>query len=143
MRTYLIAIFFLLLAGCAANLKFIDRQTGDSYVGKTGSTVGNSGSVTAQIGDEQYTGEWVYSQMGGGYTIGSVSTTSVGSEGYASGYGTVSGITASSSGNGLITMHGDKGGYVRCVFNFNSFSNTGIGECQRNDGKLFDVTIKR
>lgn len=143
MKHLMFLSLLVLLSGCAANLQFTDRQTGVTYTGQTGATVGSSGELHANIAGEHYAGQWIYTPSGGGYTIGSMNSSAVGPAGYSSSYGTVSGFTTSASGNGLMTMHGDSGSYLRCVFNFNSFSNTGIGECQRNDGKLFDVTIKR
>lgn len=119
----------LFLIGCAANLRFIDRQTGEVHLGQTGSTIRSSGRCTATIGDEKYKGEWIYSPGGGGYSLTNL--------------GELSTISTSATGNGLITMRGNKESYVRCVFNFNTSSNTGIGECRRTDGRLFDVTIKR
>lgn len=138
-----IILISFLLTGCAASLKFIDQQTGDMYYGKTDSTFGGSGNMTAEIENENYRGDWIYSASGGGFTLGSSSAFATGTAGYASAYGTSTAVSAPTSGSGLITMKGNKGGYVRCVFNFNTFSDTGIGQCLRNDGKKFDITLTR
>ena len=144
MTKQLAAVFVVfLLAGCAASLKFIDRETGVVHLGSTGSTASSSGELTATIEGELYTGDWVYSASGGGYTLGTASATAYGPGGVATGYGAATSVTQSASGNGLITMWGSNDLYIRCVFNFNSMSDTGIGECARNDGKYFDLTIKR
>lgn len=126
------------LSGCAASVKFIDREDGLTYMGQTGGTAGRSGEINAVIQGKEYTGEWIYSPMGGGYTLGTGSALS--SSG-ASAFGMSSGVTVSSSGNGLITMKSRDSDYLRCVFTFSG--NTGFGDCERNDGKRFDVIIKR
>jgi hypothetical protein len=58
-------------------------------------------------------------------------------------FGTATGVAVSAHGNGLINMRDMAGSYIRCVFSFNGLSNTGIGECQRNDGRQYDLRIKR
>lgn len=138
-----IILITFLLTSCAASLKFIDQQTGDMYYGKTDSTLGSNGKMTAEIENEIYQGDWTYSASGGSFTLGTSSAFATGTAGSASAYGTSTAVSAPMSGGGLITMKGNKGGYVRCVFNFSEFSNTGIGQCLRNDGKQFDITISR
>ena len=82
----------------------------------------------------------MYSASGGGFTMSSMQI--VGSTtGTANGFGT--GVTAPMSGNGLITMKGHNNGYIRCIYNFSQWSDSGSGECLRNDGKKFDVIINR
>lgn len=139
----LVCTALVLLSGCAASLKFIDQQTGDVYLGKSGSTLGNSGDVHALIDGESYVGEWIYSPDGGGYTLSTGVATASGSGGYATATGTSMGITASAKGDGMLHMKGSAGHAIRCVFTFNSMSDTGIGSCQRNDGRGYDVTIKK
>ena len=137
----------LLLAGCAAQLTFIDRTDGTVHLGSSGSTAGNAGEATATIANAAYSGPWVYSASGGGYSLGNAfgTATSFGQGGAASVFGsaTVSSLVLSAQGNGLINMRSKDGAFMRCVFNFNSMSSTGIGQCVRNDGREFDLTIKR
>lgn len=133
----------ILLSGCAASLQFIDRSSGDIYLGKTGGTSSGSGNLSAVIEGDQYTGTWIYSPSGGGYSISSGTATAVGNGGMATATGTGTTFTSSARGNGMIHMKSASGQAMRCVFEFNSMSDTGMGECQRGDGKLFDVTIKR
>ena len=129
-----------LFVGCSAKLKFIDQQNGNAYYGETGSTIRSNGNIAATIENEHYSGEWMYSASGGGFTMSSMQI--VGSTtGTANGFGT--GVTAPMSGNGLITMKGDNNGYIRCIYNFSQWSDSGSGECLRNDGKKFDVIINR
>ncbi|WP_040726164.1 hypothetical protein [Thiomicrorhabdus sp. Kp2] len=136
-------VLSILISGCSAQLSFIDPNSGERYKGETGSTSGSSGNLTALIENEKFEGEWIYSAMGGSYTLGTVNTSSYGTTGYATGTGTFTGVSPAMSGNGLITMNGDKGSFMRCVFSYSSWSSTGMGQCKRNDGKLFDLTIKK
>lgn len=127
------------LSACSANLTFIDRTTGNEYKGKTGSTVGNDGEMTAAIEGIEFAGSWIYSPSGGGYSIGSA----FGTSGSASAVSTGSAVHVSAQGNGLMNMRAASGEFMRCVFNFNTMSSTGLGECLRNDGRQYDLRIKR
>lgn len=144
MRIIAIAALAIALAGCAASMEFIDRTNGATYQGVSGSTAGSKGTATATIEGETYSGTWVYTPSGGGYSLGTSTGSSVASDGSIATATVTSGtMTVSAHGKGLLTLRGDRGGYVRCVFNFNAWSDTGIGECARNDGRLFDLTIDR
>jgi tetratricopeptide (TPR) repeat protein len=61
----------------------------------------------------------------------------------ASFYGTGNSFSVNSSaqGNGLLNMTGSNGSFIKCVFDYNKSSNSGIGKCQRNDGRIYDLTI--
>jgi len=66
------------LAGCAAlrpaTLTFVDRSSGNEYLGRTASgTVGRSaGELSAAIEGSTYTGHWIYTPSGGGYSLASM-----------------------------------------------------------------------
>jgi len=139
MKYFILLIISFIFIGCSAKLKFLDQQNGNAYYGQTGSTMTSKGTVNAMIENEHYKGEWVYSAFGGGFTIGSMQV--VGTNSVANAFGTAT--TAPMSGNGLITMKGENGGYIRCVYNFSEWSDTGSGQCLRDDGKLFDIIIER
>ena len=139
----LLLIISLFITGCAASLKFIDQETGDQYHGKTGGTATSNGKMTAEIENESYVGNWVYQASGGSFTLGTSSASVTGSGGYASAYGTSSAVSAPMSGSGLMTMQGNKGSHVRCVFTFNTMSATGMGQCLKNNKKKFDIIIIR
>lgn len=128
-----------LLCGCAATATFVDRTNGQEYTGKTGGTGRSEGSLTAVIEGSTYTGHWIYSASGGAYSLG----TGVAFARGTTAVGTGSAIAVSAQGNGLIDIRDGAGHFIRCVFTFNAFSNTGIGECQRNDGRLYDLRITR
>jgi len=43
----------------------------------------------------------------------------------------------------MVNIRNDAGQFIRCVFDFSGLTNTGIGECQRNDGRQYDLRIQR
>ncbi|WP_413730811.1 hypothetical protein [Sodalis sp. RH22] len=137
----IIALFFLiiLISGCAADLKLVDRSSGIEYAGKTGSTMGGEGTVNALVENSNYSGSFIYMENGGGYSLTSATATS----GVATAYGQSMTTTLSARGHGMINMRALEGKFIRCVFDFNSLSNKGIGECIRNDGRQYDLWIKR
>ena len=142
MKAIVITLSILALSGCAAKLSFIDRTDGTAYSGTSGSTAGNSGKATATIAGANYSGTWVYSPSGGGYTLGTFNGTSTAADGTVhANFGSATAMTVSAQGNGLLTLRSDDGHYLRCVFTYNSMSATGLGECIRNDGRQFDLTV--
>lgn len=137
----------VLLSGCSAQLTFIDRADGKKYSGATGATsMRKSGDVTADIAGQAYAGEWIYVPNGGGFALatGTANATAFGSAGFASGFGSTSSTTAllPTQGNGLITLRNEANA-IRCVYNFNEWGNTGVGACERTDGRVYDLMIKR
>jgi len=146
-RVTTISLAAMLLSGCAAQLTFIDRTDGKIYTGTTGGTQGSSGEASANIGGKTYSGPWIYSSVGGGYSLGNFSSTTTAFSGnfHATAFssGSSSALLVSAQGNGLINMRSDNGSFIRCVFNFNTMSNTGIGQCRRNDGREYDLTARR
>ena len=137
LRLAALAVSCAFLTGCAVNLQFIDRATGERYSGVTGSTYGSTGSAQAEIDGDHYAGDWIYSSSGGGYSLSNAWASSGTATATASGMGTF----MSAAGSGMMNLSSDKH-RVRCVFNYNTFSKTGIGQCQREDGKAFDLLIK-
>ncbi|HTH94552.1 MAG TPA: hypothetical protein VL550_04910 [Rhodocyclaceae bacterium] len=151
----------VLIGGCAGKFTLIDRSDGQIYKGSTdGPTMGGSGNATLLIEGESYSGPWIYQASGGSFNFtnfastssASGSATTVGSKGglattTLNGTGTSSGSTTtlatSAVGNGMINARAASGKFVRCVFSFNTMSNTGIGECLRNDGRTYDLNVKR
>lgn len=126
-------------SGCAARLIFVDRTDGTEYHGTTGGTAGSEGQLNAEIDGSSYTGTWIYSASGGGYSLG----TGVATSGATTAMVTSSAIGVSASGNGMMHMKAASGSFIRCVFSFNEFTDSGIGECLRNDGRQYDVRIRR
>lgn len=156
-----LTILALALTGCAAKMTLIDRTDGRLQYGSTdGSTMGGSGNATLNIDDEAYAGPWIYQPSGGSFGFSNFgATTSI--TGTASSYspkagfanatlsgtgtttGTATAMAVSAVGNGMINVRAPSGKFMRCVFTFNTLQNTGIGECLRNDGRAYDLTLKR
>jgi hypothetical protein len=123
-------IFFV--AGCTHKLSLYssDGETGFGVAEESGK------KVTVEISGKRYVGNYVFG-------AGSVGITS------GVGYGIVgsSALTVSSigttyvpgSGNGKIFVRSQDNSSMRCEFQYSDGS--GLGICQRNDGKIFDLVI--
>lgn len=134
------------LGGCAAKLQLIDRVTGVVHLGETiGGTSSNAGQAQATIEGVAYRGPWVYSAKGGSYSLalgsGTATAFSGGQSATAVQSSTTQVFTTSSQGSGLINLRADDGRFIRCVFDFNAWTDTGIGQCVRSDGREFDLAI--
>lgn len=152
--------FMLSLSACSGKFTLIDRANGDIHTGVTdGSTMSGSGSVVLNIEGEEYRGPWIYQASGGTFSFSNFSTTSnafvtgsaLGPRGLSTAQmtgtetsnGTASALGVSAVGNGMINAKSQSGKFVRCIFTFNTMNNTGIGECARNDGRAYDLNVRR
>lgn len=150
----------MLVAGCSGKFTLIDRSNGEIHSGMTdGSTMSGTGNVVLNIESEDYRGPWVYQASGGSFSFSNFSTTSnafasgsaVGPRGLSTSQlsgtgvssGTASTLSVSAVGNGMINARASSGKFVRCIFTFNTMNNTGIGECARNDGRVYDLNVRR
>lgn len=157
----LVAFITMLMAGCAGKFTLIDRNDGQIYNGSTdGSTVGGSGGAAFLIEGEVYSGPWIYQASGGSFSFANFSNTSSVSggattygargvvanttlSGTGASTGSASGMSLSAVGNGMVNARAASGRFVRCIFSFNTMSNKGIGECLRNDGRIYDLNVTR
>jgi hypothetical protein len=139
----------------------IDRVDGNRYAGTTdGTTAGGAGEATIEVEGEKYTGPWIYQPSGGSFGFNSFSSqaniTGTGSsynpnfgatnstlQGRATTSGSGTSFAVSAIGNGMMNVRAPSGKFMRCVFSFHTLQNTGIGECLRNDGRTYDLTVKR
>lgn len=159
MNTLLMAAT-VMMVGCAGKFTLIDRSNGEIHTGSTdGSTMSGTGSVVLNIEGEDYRGPWVYQASGGSFSFSNFSTTSnvfasgnaMGARGVSTAQlsgtgvsgGTSSALGVSAVGNGMINAKATSGKFVRCIFTFNTMNNTGIGECARNDGRVYDLNVRR
>jgi hypothetical protein len=149
------------LCGCAAKMTLIDRTDGQRYTGSTdGTTMGASGEATIDVEGEKYTGPWIYQPNGGSFNFSGFSSqtsymgfgnstnqimgnTSFNLEGNSQTKGSGFGISESAVGNGMLNVRSSSGKFMRCIFTFHTMKNTGIGECLRNDGRAYDLMLKR
>lgn len=51
------------------------------------------------------------------------------------------GLMMPTNGNGQASLTAADGSHIRCVFSYNEWYETGMGECQGNDGEMYDVQI--
>jgi hypothetical protein len=129
----------------------LSSALGNIWYGKTGSTFSNSGDATVNISGNSYSGPWIYSPGSGGYSLGNANSKYNKSEKETSGKGSFESNTKSEtnssasamsiSADGLINLRSNSGEFIRCIFSFNTGSSTGLGQCRRNDGKEYDLTI--
>jgi len=142
-------------------MTLIDRSDGQRYTGSTdGTTMGASGEATIEVEGEVYKGPWIYQSNGGSFSFSNFTSrttydgtansynpimgnTNMQLQGNASAQGSGSGLTVSAVGNGMLNVRSSSGKFMRCIFTFNTMQNTGIGECLRNDGRTYDLMIKR
>jgi uncharacterized protein YceK len=88
--------------------------------------------VVITTSDRTYNGHWTYVQ-GGSVGAGTA---------FAPGVvvtGTAIGISMSGAGN--IVASTSDGHHIHCVFNYSQMSNTGDGECQNDEGLVYDLQI--
>ena len=115
------------------------RDGGPSGQGQaTGSGLGYSGKMTVELAGRRYEGDWIYQPEGGTMGFGSATAFSGGQ--MATAYGTTYGV--SMNGNGRAHLHSADGKAINCGFTYSSWSATGIGECQDQDGKIYDLSIR-
>ena len=124
------AILCAALCGCATQATFFDKTTGAEYKGATNDTFGSTGAISADIDNDKYSGSWIYSSSGGAVGFNAAQPSSVIA-------------VASTSGGGKINMKAESGKFIRCSFGFDEWNNTGSGLCQRNDGREYDLYLKR
>ena len=130
----------VITCGCSAMATFVDRTSGTAYQGRSiGSVYSSEGQLVASIDGENYSGSWVYMSGDGNITLGT--GTAIASNGAAA-FGNFTGIGLSTKGNGVVNMKGDAGSVLRCVYNWSEMSSSGIGECERNDGRRYDLRLK-
>lgn len=159
-RQFIPVALVLLLTACSGKFTLIDRTNGDIHTGTTdGSTMSGTGAVVLSIDGEDYRGPWVYQASGGSFSFSNFSATSnafaTGTafgprgmstaqlSGTGTSFGTASALGVSAVGNGMINAKAPSGRFVRCIFTFNTMNNTGIGECARNDGRVYDLNVRR
>lgn len=127
----------IILGGCAYPLQIHSRDGSGSWSG-----IANSGnkSMTINLEGVNYTGNYIFDN-------GSVATTNV--YGTVNAYGSAKPATAHSQSYGTTYIPGSNQGQafllapdgksLRCRFTY--IGNSGLGECQSNNGKVYDLVI--
>ena len=126
-------ITFLSVTGCAHKLALHPREGGATFQG----VADESGrKVELQVDGEVYKGTYVYD--GGGVIIGNSTGFGVAGSSVMQSTGIYTGY-APGSGNGQWYARSSSGTSIRCEFLYKDGS--GLGVCERNDGKVYDLQI--
>lgn len=121
---------------------FTDTSNGKTYSGQTvGGTRNYNGPFQATIEDKIYQGTWVYTIGGGSYSQGSGSTGTYSGGVYGSASTRTSAVSVPTQGSGVVNLNDGVGGFLKCNFDFSSITETGTGQCKRNDGRIFDLIV--
>lgn len=125
-----VAAVSLLVAGCNHNLYMVGRTNGASGKAVLQTVPGHpSGDMTIAVGSKVYSGTWVFKNGGGIVGVGAVGG-SVGSV-----------VGSNSSGNGSMLLSAADGSTLRCSFDYDTLSATGLGVCQDSAGEFYDLQI--
>jgi hypothetical protein len=137
-RLTLSALAFALLAGCGHTVDITSRSTGETGHTSVPPFV-HQGQLSIILNGKNYTGPWVYLPQGGGVSL----TSGFVSSGFRTASLTSTGLILPSGGNGQVLLHATDGSRIRCLFTFSEWSSTGMGECEDNNGEMYDVQIGR
>lgn len=137
MKKYLLVIA-LMLSGCAHQFDLYSR---DGSAGGSGTANEAGKKITILLDGETYFGTYTYN---GGQTIINNSygtATAYSNNRTVRAYGNSVGTSyIPGSGLGRIFAHANSGKSIRCEFEFHQGS--GLGACQDNDNKSYDLVIK-
>lgn len=146
MRVFLIASF-ILLAGCASKITLVPQDgLGPIGRGEAPMSIGNSGRLTIDLDGKTYEGEWTFMSGGGfiGSSFGTGTANAYGGGSYASSNMSTqsTSVLQSTSGSGQAWAQTPDGEILRCRFDYNTFSSTGLGVCVDETDRVYDLTIR-
>jgi hypothetical protein len=131
-KVLLYAAIGLGLPGCATyDLALMPRGPGPMAHG-TAKQIDKSVSIT--LGDETYSGRYVYVQ-GGSFSL---ATAFIGGQ-----VATGNAMGVSAVGNGNVLASSADGHNLRCVFTFSGWTQQGTGACLTDAGLVYDLQISR
>lgn len=130
----------LLAAACSHNVVMLGRESGAIGIGSAAASMGNSGTLSVELLGETYSGPWVFMSNSGSVGYGLINA-----YGYGANAGAVSGsattFSQSTDGRGTVLMSAPSGATLRCEFDYNSWTSTGLGVCEHSGGEVFDLQI--
>jgi hypothetical protein len=139
-RTILRSIFVVLVAlplgACNYRLDLSERGGPGTGNGTAVSDGWLLADLTINIGNRKYTGTWVLVEQGGGVAIINQNIVQGGVFGQAFGVATIS----SDSYVGKAVLRAGDGTGLNCDIQMSS--ETGIGVCHTDDGKIYDLQIR-
>ncbi len=121
----------VLLAGCTKSLTLIARDDGARWVGTAPTAHGGSGPMSIRVGERNYSGRWYYAESG---TAGVIMP--------FAGSGSIGTVAGAAASPGVIHATAPKGGRLRCSFTYSSWSSTGFGTCEDENGAIYDLVIE-
>ncbi len=136
-RQLLVILAAASLAGCGTVVTLTAHDGGPGGVGNSPGARGGRGALNIDLDGKRYVGEWLVSADGGftGFdkreTGRLAKATGMITEGVAS------------NGDGRAYADAQDGSTLRCSFRFNAVTSVAQGRCQRNDGHVYDLTMKR
>jgi len=131
------------LAACANAVTLSSCDGGPSGTGSSTGALANRGKLKITLEGKQYSGEWVVSDEGrfSGYSEGKA-----GQKFTQKNLAVASGIIragTSGNGDGRAYANAPDGDSLRCHFNVNALTSTAFGLCERNDGRVYDLTMRQ
>jgi hypothetical protein len=136
-RRCALIIALLALSGCGHNLYFMGRTTSKIGHARIVAPGTHSGDITVDIAGTKYVGRWLHMMSGGAVSFGTATAFSGGRT--ATAMGSFSAVPA--QGNGSIIASADDGTQLRCAFDFNALSQSGMGVCQDSRNEVYDLQI--
>jgi len=105
--------------------------------------MGDHGVLRIDLEGRRYIGQWTISAEGGfsGYAPGG-GAKPAGNRTFAQARGVMSASFAG-NGDGRAYAKAPDGATLRCHFHFNAVTSAAQGLCERDDGKLYDLTMKQ
>ena len=129
----------IVLSGCAGTMNGMIRGDGQIVQIKYEQAMKHDDLVVTMPDGETYKGKAVMASSSGFSTGNSTIFSPTGSPAFANSFGVVS----MSSGNFTAVLFGDRGGSMRCAFQYaSSFGTTdsgGVGVCETSKGIVLDV----
>jgi hypothetical protein len=137
-RRFLVFISALFLSGCGAGhtVYVVGRTNGLTAQNKF-RLANQDAPVSFALGNETYTGRWVFVEGGGSVGIGTATAFSGSHSATASGMAI--GIPTSATGTYLGSS--PDGTTLRCSYTFSEMNLKGLGVCEDSKGETYDLQI--
>jgi hypothetical protein len=138
------AVSAIALAACANTVTLASRDGGPSGLGSSTGAMSSRGLLKIMLEGKQYSGEWVVSDEGHFDGFGQART--AGQKFAQKNLAIASGIIragTSGNGDGRAYANAADGDSLRCHFNVNALTATAFGLCERNDGRIYDLTMRQ
>ncbi len=131
-----------LLAGCANTVTLTPRDGGAVGMGTSRGGMGGHGVFRVDLEGRKYMGQWTVSAEGGFSGYAADSDKPLGRRQLAQARGVMNASLAG-NGDGRAYAKSPDGSTLRCHFHYNGVTSIAQGLCEREDGKLYDLTVKQ